>query len=100
MKEIMRFRVDLNNLPELTEEEKKEIFLLSKESDDDIDYSDIPELTEEELKRFRPLNLFKKRTVVNIDSDVLSWLMKRSNDYKMEINRILRNEMLKNLVHV
>lgn len=47
MGKIVRYEMDLNNPPPLTEQQKAELDALGKMSDDDIDTSDIPELDEE-----------------------------------------------------
>ena len=47
MKEtIIRYMVDLNNPPPLTEEQKAELKALSEMPDSEIDFSDIPPLDE------------------------------------------------------
>ncbi|MCL1909102.1 MAG: hypothetical protein FWG12_07035 [Holophagaceae bacterium] len=45
---------DLDNLPPLTEQDKRELDALAAMPDDEIDCSDIPEATEEQLARMRP----------------------------------------------
>lgn len=46
MSKTVRYEVDLNNLPPLTEAQKAEIETLAAMPDDQIDTSDIPELGE------------------------------------------------------
>lgn len=50
--DTVRYEVDLDNLPLLTEAQKTELAALSKLADDEIDYSDIPSLAEEQLAGF------------------------------------------------
>lgn len=51
-------------IPPLTKEQIEEIELLSKMSDDEIDYSDIPPLTKEELERMKANRLRRKKLKV------------------------------------
>ena len=71
----------------------------------DEDISDIPELTNEELARmqsshlrnpenFRPI---KKKISMFIDADVLEYYKSKGKGYQTRINRILRNEMLREI---
>ena len=46
MSKIVRYEVDMDNLPPLTEEKKAELRALADRPDNEIDYSDIPPLTE------------------------------------------------------
>lgn len=98
MKEQMvRYEVDLANLPSLTEEERTELKALAARPDSEIDYSDIPPLTESFWKNavrnpfYKPV---KTSTTVRIDSDVLAWLRAEGRGYQSRINAILRREML------
>ena len=97
---IVRYSVDLNNLPPLTEEQKIRINKLAKMKDEDIDLSDIPELTDNFWKNaqrgrfFRPV---KESTTVRLDADILAWLKSAGKGYQTRINAILRHAMLKEL---
>src|SRR5579863_4584878 len=94
---MVRYEVDLGNLPPLTEAQKAELAALAAKPDSEIDFSDIPEATEEFWKNakrgvfYRPT---KKSTTVRIDSDVLAWLRGQGKGYQSRINAILRREML------
>ena len=44
MSTIVRYKVDLNNLPPLTEKQEAELKALAEMPDSEIDYSDAPEL--------------------------------------------------------
>ena len=46
MSEIVRYEIDLNNPPPLTDEQKARIKALREMPDSEIDFSDIPPLTE------------------------------------------------------
>jgi len=46
MNETVRYQIDLNNLPPLTNEQVAELKALSEMSDSEIDFSDIPPLDE------------------------------------------------------
>ena len=95
---IVRYDVDLGNLPPLTKAQKAELAALAAMPDDQIDLSDIPEATEEFWKNakrgvfYRPT---KKSTTVRIDSDVLAWLRGQGKGYQTRLNAILRRAMLK-----
>lgn len=94
---LVRFDVDLADLPPLTEAQKAELDALAAMPDAAIDCSDIPPLTEEfwanavRGKYYRPT---KTSTTVRLDSDVLAWLRGQGRGYQTRINAILRREML------
>jgi uncharacterized protein (DUF4415 family) len=81
---------NLDNLPEVPEEERIKIAAMS---DEDIDYSDIPEVSDfSGFVRAETHRAVKKRNRVEIDldSDVIAWI---GNDYQSRINAILREVM-------
>jgi len=94
---MVRFKVDLANMPPLTAAQRAELEALAAMPDEEIDFSDIPEATEDFWKNavrnpfFRPT---KKSTTLRIDSDVLAWLKGQGKGYQSKINAILRREML------
>jgi hypothetical protein len=47
MRKIVRYKVDLDHLPSLTDEQKTELKALSERPDSEIDYSDIPPLDDQ-----------------------------------------------------
>ena len=101
MKEtIVRYVVDLNNPPPLTEEQKAELKALAEMPDSEIDFSDIPPLDEKFWKNavrnpfYRPV---KTSTSVRLDADVLAWLKSQGKGYQTRINAILREAMLRSL---
>ena len=65
-----------------------------------IDTSDIPELPEDAWKHavrgrfYRPL---KEAVSLRLDADVLAWLKKDGQGYQTRVNRMLREQMLKDL---
>jgi uncharacterized protein (DUF4415 family) len=95
------YRMDLDNPPPLTGEEKAQLDALKSIRDEDIDFSDIPPLTEEfwrNAKPWRDRHLFrptKSSTTVRLDSDVLAWLKSNGKGYQTRMNRILRKAMLR-----
>ena len=95
--QMVQYRIDLSNLPPLTEEQKAEIEALKAMPEDEIDVSDIPPLSDEAWRNpirnpyYRPT---KTSTTVRIDSDVLAWLRAQGKGYQSRINAILRREML------
>jgi uncharacterized protein (DUF4415 family) len=100
MKKIIRFDVDLNDLPPLNKEQKAELKALSEIADSKIDFSDIPQLDDTFWKNavrnpfYRPK---KASTTVRVDSDVLAWLKSHGKGYQTRINTILREAMLRSL---
>lgn len=100
MKKTVRYEVDLNTLPPLTDAQKAELKALSDRPDSDIDYSDIPLLDEAFWKQavrnpyYKPV---KTSTTVRLDSDVLVWLKSQGKGYQTRINTILREAMLRSL---
>lgn len=100
MNKIVRYEVDLNNLPPLTEERKAELKALAEMPDSEIDYSDIPPLDEAFWKNavrnpfYKPT---KTSTTVRLDADVLTWLKSQGKGYQTRINAILREAMLRSL---
>jgi uncharacterized protein (DUF4415 family) len=100
MKKIVRYEVDLNNLPPLTEKQKAELKALSEMPDTEIDFSDISPLDEAFWKNavsnpfYKPT---KSSTTVRVDSDVLAWLKSEGKGYQTRINTILREAMLRSL---
>lgn len=100
MSKIVRYEVDLNNLPPLTEERQAELKALAEMPDSEIDYSDIPPLDESFWKNavrnpfYKPT---KTSTTVRVDADVLAWLKSQGKGYQTRINAILREAMLRSL---
>ena len=100
MSKTVRYEVDLNNLPPLTEAQKAEIETLAAMPDDQIDTSDIPELGEAFWKnavRCRFYKPTKTATTVRVDADVLAWLKGQGKGYQTRMNAILRRAMLADL---
>jgi uncharacterized protein (DUF4415 family) len=95
---MVRYAVDLDNLPPLTDAQIEEIKNLAAMPDSEIDTSDIPELTEEQWKNavrgrfYRPV---KQQITARLDSDVLHWLKSQGKGYQSRMNEILRREMMK-----
>jgi len=97
MSKIIRYTVDLNNPPPLSEEVLAEIAALKAQPDREIDTSDIPELTEKFWQNavpnpyFRPV---KRQLTLRIDADLIEWFKRKSADqrgYQTRINRALRD---------
>ena len=97
MSKTVRYEVDLNNLPPLTEAQKAEIETLAAMPDDQIDTSDIPELTDEQwvgANRGRFYRPIKQQITARLDADVLAWLKAGGQGYQTRMNAILRRAML------
>jgi uncharacterized protein (DUF4415 family) len=95
---MVRYSVDLDNLPPLTEAQIEEIKKVAATSEDEIDTSDIPERSDEQWKNavrgrfYRPV---KQQITARLDSDVLHWLKSQGKGYQSRMNEILRREMMK-----
>jgi hypothetical protein len=64
MSKIVRYAVDLNHPPPLTDEQKAELKALSERPDSEIDYSDIPPLDDQFWARAVPArDVFLQRKV-------------------------------------
>ena len=102
MSKTVSYRVDLQNLPPLTEGQKRELKALADMPDTDIDYSDIPPLDDAFWNNavrnplYRPT---KTSTTIRVDSDVLAWLKSQGRGYQTRMNAILREAMLRSLHH-
>jgi uncharacterized protein (DUF4415 family) len=94
---IIRYEIDLDNPPRLTEEQKTRLKALAEKQDSEIDCGDIPELDEKFWQNavrnpfYRPT---KKSTTVRIDSDVLAWYKRQGKGYQTKINATLRKAMI------
>jgi uncharacterized protein (DUF4415 family) len=101
MSKIVRYEIDLNNLPPLTDEQRSGLMSLSEKPDSDIDYSDIPPLDDTFWMNavrnpfYKPT---KTSTTVRVDSDVLAWLKSQGNGYQTRLNAILREAMLRSQI--
>lgn len=102
MSKTVRYELDLNNPPPLTDEQKAEIKALSEMPDSEIDYSDIPPLDDRFWQRavrnpfYKPTKI---STTVRVDSDVLAWLKSQGEGYQTRMNAILRKAMIRSLHH-
>ncbi len=102
MSKTVRYKLDLNKLPPLTDQQKAELQALSEMPDSEIDYSDIPPLDDTFWKNavrnpfYKPT---KTSTTVRVDSDVLAWLKNPGKGYQTRMNDILRKAMIRSLHH-
>nr|WP_232037019.1 BrnA antitoxin family protein [Asticcacaulis excentricus] len=97
---VVRYELDIDNPPPLTDQQRAELKALSERPDSDIDYSDIPPLTDDFFKnavRGRFYKPVKQQATVRIDADVLDWLKASGRGYQTRLNAILRKEMLADL---
>ena len=97
---MVRYEVDLDNLPPLTDAEREEVAAPAAKPDSEIDFSDIPPLNEEFFQNavrgrfYRPV---KTSTTVRVDADVLHWLRSKGKGYQTRLNAILRIAMVEEL---
>lgn len=100
MSKIVRYKHHLDDLPELSLQQKAELEALAQCADGEIDFSDIPELNQDFLKNavqnpiYKPI---KQSTTVRIDADVMQWLKAQGKGYQTRMNKILREAMLNDL---
>ena len=100
MSKTVTYKMNLNNPPILSEEQKARLEALDKRPDSEIDFSDIPELDESFWQNtvrnpyYKPV---KKSTTVRIDADVMQWLKSQGKGYQTRMNKILREAMLEEL---
>jgi uncharacterized protein (DUF4415 family) len=102
MYKTVRYEVDLDNLPPLTDEQQAEIRALSEMPDSEINCSDIPHLDDAFWKNALRNPFYKPKktsTTVRVDSDVLTWLKSQGKGYQTRMNAILREAMLRSLHH-
>ena len=96
-RKFVKYELELDHLPPLTQQQKAELAALQAASDGEIDYSDIPPLSDDFWKSaarnpfYRPT---KSATTVRMDTDVLLWLKSQGKGYQTRINAILREAML------
>ena len=102
MSKTIRKSLDLDQLPSLTEAQKQELRELIAAGERDIDYSDIPQTDARFWAQAQPNPFFKptkEPTTIRVDSDVLAWLRAKGKGYQTRMNAILRQEMLRDLLH-
>jgi uncharacterized protein (DUF4415 family) len=81
----------------MTISRKKQLEILRKMSEEDIDYSDNPSATDEELGRVRVFIPPAKKTItIKLDLDVLEWFKKEQPiGYQTLINAVLSEYVAK-----
>ena len=88
-------------MAKLTDQQKEELKALEAIPDEDIDYSDIPEMTEEERKNARKFSFYKPDwhdITLRLDRNVINWFVKSAeNDDEAAkvINQVLMEHMRK-----
>ena len=100
MSKIVTYKVNLNNVPVLSDEQKARLEALAKRPDSEIDFSDIPELDETFWKNAAQNPFYKPTkqvTTIRIDADVMQWLKSQGKGYQTRMNKILREAMLKEI---
>lgn len=94
---LVRYEVDVDNPPPLTDAQREELARLAAMRDEDIDFSDIPAATDgADAIRFRDRRLYrpvKKQVTLRLDADVIQWFKSHPEGregYQTRINRALR----------
>ena len=87
---LVRYTVDLDNPPPLTEEEKVQLASAANMGDTDIDYSDAPPLPHEAWELGLQERSHRLRgTPITISPEVLEWLQSQPIEYQARIERFL-----------
>lgn len=93
----VRYSIDLENPPPLTDEQKAQLSALK---DREIDFSDIPESKPGDFT-FTSRGAFykprKESITLRVDADVLNWFKSKGPGYQTLINGLLRGIMLKEI---
>jgi len=96
-KKLVKYEIDLDNLPPLTARQQAEMGKLKAASGKAIDFSDLPRTGEQFWKNASRGGLYKPvkaSTTVRVDADVLYWLRSKGKGYQTRLNAILRQAML------
>ena len=90
---LVTYRLDPDNPPVLTEEEKQAWKELQEMPDEDIDYSDIPPLPRSGWRRVSDLIPAenKKQITLRLDADVIEFFRGTGRRYQSRINAALRD---------
>jgi len=87
----VKLTLDLNNPPQLTNEQKARLAAVAAMPDNQIDYSDAPYLANAVwMKAADRLPELKKQVTLRIDSDVIDFFKHTGKRYQTRINAVLR----------
>jgi uncharacterized protein (DUF4415 family) len=82
-------------MKKLTKTQARDIAILQKMKDEEIDLSDIPEQLDWSNavvgKFYRPV---KQSLTIRLDADVIAWLKSQGSGYQTRINSLLRSAMI------
>lgn len=81
MSDIVRYELDLNNLPQLTAAQQAELKALAVLPDDDIDFSDIPPLTDDFWAKAKPVKPFLRLADDPNEKEILEFI-ENAQDYR------------------
>ena len=89
---IVKLTLDLNNLPELTSEQKAQLTALAAMPDEQIDTSDAPFRPDAVwMKAADQLPHTKQQITLRIDAEVLDFFKDTGKRYQSRINAVLRS---------
>jgi len=92
----VKFKLDPENLPPLTDEQRQRLQAIEAMPDAEIDYSDIPRQTGN-VAWTRPGALIpaksKQQVMLRLDADVLDFFKGAGKRYQSRINAVLREYM-------
>ncbi|MGH9606073.1 MAG: BrnA antitoxin family protein [Terracidiphilus sp.] len=90
---LVRYRLDPDNPPTLTPEERQAWEELKNMRDEDIDLSDIPEQTGGGWRRVSDLvpEANKQQITLRLDADVIQFFRSTGRRYQSRINAALRD---------
>jgi uncharacterized protein (DUF4415 family) len=96
----VRYTLDPDAVPPITEEERAQLLRLSDEhAGDPIDFSDIPASTEttwQHAVRGRFYRPVKQQITLRLDANILDWFKRRTpKGYQTDINGVLRDYISK-----
>lgn len=85
---MTHFKLDLDDLPQLSEEERSRLVAMT---DEQIDFSDISETDETFWSVDEVIQANKKPVYLCLDEDIVDWLKAHGKTYQSQINAILRH---------
>lgn len=89
-RKLVRYTIDSDNPPPLTDEQRARLEALAKMSDEDIDFSDIPATTEKDWEG--ALRGIFSNPPIRLDSRVVEWFQERIGEkgsVLMAVNHVL-----------
>jgi len=86
----VKFNLDPNSSPELTQAQQAELAALRRKADEAIDYSDLPELGDDFWQAAKRVSTHKQQITLRLDADVLEFFKATGSRYQSRINAVLK----------